>query len=466
MPRTPLRDDGSNPHFVSGSTMQHVLVMTGTGSIGLIAVFAVDFLSLLYVSWLDDPALTAGVGLATILLFLTTAINVGLMIAVGALVSRALGARDRERAQRLSASCLLHMTLASALVALVFMPFLRPILELLGAKGRTLDTAMIFLVIAMPTNPVMALGMGLSGVLRAAGDARRAMYVTLSAAAATAVLDPLLIFGLGLGVPGAAIALVTSRVISAMVGLSAAAWLHDLVARPNLRDAMADAPAMYAIALPAVLTNVATPTANSVFAGIMARFGEQAIAANAIVDRIIPVAFGGLFALSGAVGPILGQNWGSRRFDRMRQTLRDALIVAGLYVAAVWLILIALQNLVPMLFRAEGLTAELVSFFCLISGFVWFFIGLLFVANASFNNLGYPLLSTGFNWGRAVIGMVPAALAGAALAGPKGALLGIGIGSVPFGIAAILVAFGTIRRLEREATPPISAELAPRRQSG
>jgi putative MATE family efflux protein len=466
MARAPLRDEGSIPRFVSGSTMRHVLVMTGTGSIGLVAIFAVDFLSLLYISWLDDPALTAGVGLATILLFLTTAVNVGLMIAVGALVSRAVGARDQERARRLSASCLVHMTLVAALVALVLLPLLRPILELLGAKGRTLDSALIFLLIAMPTNPLMALGMGLSGVLRATGDARRAMYVTLSAAGATAALDPLLIFGLGLGVPGAAIAMVTSRIISAIVGLHGAARVHDLVARPDLRDAIADAPAMYAIALPAVLTNVATPAANSVFAGIMARFGEQAIAANAIVDRIIPVAFGGLFALSGAVGPILGQNWGSRRFDRMRQTLRDSLLVAGIYVGTVWLLLVALKDAVPVLFRSEGLTAELVSFFCLISGSVWFFIGLLFVANAAFNNLGFPLFSTGFNWARAILGMVPAALAGATLGGPKGALLGVGIGSVPFGVAAILVAFGTIRRLEREPSTPISAGLAPRRQSG
>jgi Na+-driven multidrug efflux pump len=79
---------GPPPRFVTGSTMRHVAVMTGTGSVGLVAVFAVDLLSLLYVSWLGDPTLTAGVGLATIVLFFAVSINVGLMIAVGALVSR------------------------------------------------------------------------------------------------------------------------------------------------------------------------------------------------------------------------------------------------------------------------------------------------------------------------------------------------------------------------------------------
>jgi putative MATE family efflux protein len=446
------RDGAPPPRFVSGSTMRHVLAMAVTGSIGLIAIFLVDFLSLLYISWLDDPALTAGVGLATILIFVTVSINVGLMIAVGALVSRAIGAGDRERARRLSASCMVHMTLASALVTVVFLPLLPWLLGLLGARDRAFDAATMFLLITLPTNPLMALGMGLSGVLRAVGDAKRAMYVTLSAGAVTAVLDPLLIFGLGLGVQGAAIAIVVARVIFVVVGFHGASRVHGLIARPNLRDIRADAGPMFAIGLPAILTNVATPVANGFFAGIMARFGDQAIAATAIMDRIIPVAFGGLFALSGAVGPILGQNWGARRFDRMRRVLRDAVTVAAVYVGSVWLVLFLLRGALPALFNAEGLTAELVAFFCVISGFIWFFIGLLFVANACFNNLGFPLLSTAFNWARATLGMIPFAMLGAAVAGPKGAIAGIGFGSIAFGIGAIVVAFRTIGRLERQAT--------------
>ena len=82
-------------------------------------------------------------------------------------------------------------------------------------------------------------------------------------------------------------------------------------------------------------------------------------------------------------------------------------------------------------------------------------LSLVFVANASFNNLGYPLLSTFFNWGRATLGMIPFAWYGAEVAGPKGALIGIRAGSVAFGIAAIITAFWTIRRLERQAVPAI-----------
>jgi Na+-driven multidrug efflux pump len=122
-------------------------------------------------------------------------------------------------------------------------------------------------------------------------------------------------------------------------------------------------------------------------------------------------------------------------------------------VACVWLLLFLVQVPLTRAFNAPEQTAELVQFFCQLSGFIWLFIGLVLVSNASFNNLGYPLLSTFFNWGRATLGMIPFAYFGAQVAGPKGALVGIGLGSVAFGIAAIITAFWTIRRLERQAVP-------------
>ncbi|MFL5037888.1 MAG: MATE family efflux transporter [Microvirga sp.] len=428
--------------------MRHVVVMTATGSVGLVAVFAVDLLSLLYISWLGRPALTAGVGLATIVLFFAVSINVGLMIAVGALVSRALGAGESGNARRLAGSACAHAVLAGAAVTLVLLPLLPSILTLLGANAETLPVARRFLWIVLPSNFLMALGMTFSGILRAVGDAKRAMYVTLSGGVVTAGLDPLLIFGLGLGIDGAAIATVVSRLIFVAVGAWGAVAIHRLVARPRFQATLRDARPLFAIALPAILTNVATPIAGGFVTGVVARYGETVIAASATIDRLVPVAFGGLFALSGAIGPILGQNWGAGRFDRMRRSLRDGIVFTAAYVGAVWLLLIGVRHLLVAAFKATGPGADLLLFFCLVSGPMWFFIGLLFLANASFNNLGFPLLSTLFNWGRATIGTMPLAVIGARYAGPQGAIAAIGAGAFLFGTAAIATAFWTVRRLE------------------
>ena len=63
------------------------------------------------------------------------------------------------------------------------------------------------------------------------------------------------------------------------------------------------------------------------------------------------------------------------------------------------------------------------------------------MSNAAFNNLGRPNLSTWFNWGRATLGTIPFALAGARMAGPEGILIGTAIGSVIFGIASAMTAY-------------------------
>jgi Na+-driven multidrug efflux pump len=94
------------------------------------------------------------------------------------LVSRALGADDRAKARRLAASGLLQAAAIAPALVLPAYPFRADLLHLLGARDKMLEVASGFLAITLPSNVLMALGMALSGVLRAAGDARRAMYVT------------------------------------------------------------------------------------------------------------------------------------------------------------------------------------------------------------------------------------------------------------------------------------------------
>jgi len=435
--------------FTTGSVMRHVAVMSLTGTVGLIAIFVVDLLSLLYMSWLGDVNLTAGVGYATTALFFATSANIGFMIAVGALVSRALGARERDRARRLAASSLVISSVLSGLVALAMMAEVDRILDLLGAAGEAKETARRFLLISLPSNVLMGLGMTYAGILRAAGDAKRGMYVTLAGGIATAVIDPLLIFGLGLGTDGAAWATVVSRLVFVIVGAHGTVRVHDLAARPVALYVVQDVRPLFAVAVPAVLTNIATPVANGFMTALIAPFGDDAVAANAVITRLVPVAFGALFALSGAIGPVFGQNLGARLFDRVKTTLDCGLLFGAAVILLAWPILWLAQDAIVVAFRAEGGTADLVRFFCTVVAGTWAFHGALFVANAAFNNLGAPVLATAFNWGKATIGTVPFAWYGARTAGAEGALMGQGIGAVLFGIVGIWAAYRVIAALPK-----------------
>lgn len=447
-PASPERKRGV---FTEGSIMRHVVVMTATGSIGLMAIFVVDFLTLLYISWLGDPQFTAAVGFAAQVSFFLVSINIGLSIAVSALMARDLGAGRREQARRLCGTGIVHTVLLSGVVAFAALPFRRELLMLLGAGGHTLDVADTFLLITMPANILMAIGMVMSGALRSVGDAKRSMYVTLWGAAVIAVLDPLLIFGAGLGVPGAAIATCVSRATFAVVGLWGAIKAHDLVGRPRMADITGDLKPIMAIALPAIATNLAAPISTAYALRVFSAFGEPVVAAFAIIDRLVPVAFGVLFALSGSVGPIIGQNLGAGLHHRITRTLTDSFTLVAVYSLATWAILFAAAPWLPSVFAADGRTADLIVFFCKWGGLQWIFLGGLFVANAAFNNLGYAFLSTLFNWGRATLGTIPFVTLGAHYGGPEGGLLGMIVGAAVFGAGAIVTGYLVVGRLAARA---------------
>ena len=423
--------------------------MTSTGSIGLMAVFVVDLLSLIYVSWLGDPALTAGVGFASQVLFFIISVNIGLSIAVSAVVARAIGAQERSRAQRLASSGLTHTFVISGVTGLVMFVLRRPALQLLGAEGAALDAADIYLTWTLPTNGLMAMGMVLSGILRAVGDARRSMYVTLFGSIVTAVIDPFLILGLGMGVEGAAIAAVIARLVWISVGLWGAVRVHGVVGRPDRKSVMQDLPIVMKIALPAILTNLAAPIANGYGMRAMASFGEAAVAASAIIDRVAPVAFVVLFAMSGVVGPIVAQNHGAKLYPRVRDTLTACFIIAATYSLTVWLALVLGADGIVWLFGAQGETARLVIYFCDYGALAWVFLGCLFAANAAFNNLDFAFLSTFFNWGRATLGTVPFVALGAHYLGSEGVILGVIAGGAVFGCAAMVSAYAVVARIAR-----------------
>lgn len=436
--------------FTQGSTMRHVLVMSATGAVGLIAVFFVDLLNLFYISLLGQQELAAAIGYAATIMFFTLSVSIGFTIAAGAITARAFGAGDPEAAHQAASASLIYTLAATSLLALALWPLLGPALSLLGATGRTHEIALGFMRIVVVSIPLLGLGMCASGLLRGRGDARRAMYVTLAAAAAAAVLDPILIFGFDLGVTGAAVSTFFTRALMAAVGLHGVWVVHRMLATPDMSRLRALFPAFAAIAGPAVLTQIATPIGNAYVTGAIARFGDDAVAGWAIVGRITPLAFAGIFALSGAVGPILAQNYGAGLTGRVQQAMRDSLIACAAYTLVMWAALAALSPAIVSSFGAKGDAALLVTFFCFVVAGSFLFNGALFVANAAFNNLGQPLLSTIFNWGRATLGVVPFVHFGMAW-GPAGVLAGWGLGGVVFGAAAVVVCFRTLRHLPARA---------------
>lgn len=434
--------------FTEGSIMRHVSVMTFAATVGLLSLFFVDLVDMYWLSLLGIVELAAAIGYAGSILFFTLAVCIGLSIGCSAVVSQSIGRGDQQNTQTLVGTVLIITVVVTAVLAAGVFAFVPQFLHWLGANAEAHSYSAAYLRIILPSLPLMAVGMVCGGIMRALGHARESMYLTMIAGGVNAVLDPLFIFALGMGIEGAALATVCARLAMAAYGLWRIAGAYQLLQWPQLRNMGADAREYLNTALPAVLTNLATPIGVAYVTATMAQFGDSAVAGNTIVGRVQPLAFAGLFALSGSIGPIAGQNLGASLHGRIMETLRSSVQFIAIYCTAACLILFLLTEPIIWAFKAEGDAERLVRWFCYGFSSMFFFIGLTFITNALFNNLRLAHWATIFNFLRATLFTMPFAWLGAELAGPFGVLTGVYVGSALVALAGLGMCYYKIKMLQ------------------
>lgn len=442
--------------FTQGSVFRHISVMTLSSTIGLLALFLVDLADLYFLSLLGEVEIIAAMGFAGSILFFTTSVGIGLSIGCSALVAQVVGAGDRDRTRRLITHSFIAVVATTVLTATALLLSMNTLLELLGADGLTKTLAQQYMWIVLPSMPILALAMACGGTMRALGEARNAMFVTLIGAATNAVLDPVFIFVLNWKMQGAAAATVCARFAMLAFGMWILMHRHQLMAMPQLNKFREDSWHFFAIALPAMLTNLSTPIGMAYITSVMATFGDAAVAGTAIVGRIQTVAFAGLFALSGSIGPIAGQNLGVEQFARIRETLHKSLLFVLTYCGVACTALLLAAPWLIALFNATGLTAEIILWFCYGFSLLFIFNGTTFVTNALFNNLRAAHYATQFNLGKATLGTVPFVYVGAQWAGPYGVFWGAMLGAAITALLGVWIAARHINKLERKPKQPIA----------
>lgn len=437
--------------FTEGSIMRHVMIMTSTAAIGMMSIFFVDAVTLFYISKLNDPAQTAAVGRASYVIGFFIAITVGMMIGSSVLIAKSIGQEKQDLAKRYGGSAIVGAVVLGVVFSAILMMSTDWFLGSLGATGESLSFAQTYLRIILPGMPFMAIGMVSMGILRAWGAAKESMYITLAGGILTAILDPIFIFVFDMQVIGAAVVSLIARLSFAVLGIYLVLVANKMVTWSKINQVLADLSGMAKISVPAMATNLAGPVGLFLVAQKVSEYGDGAMAGMAVVDRLVPLAFGVIFALSGAVGPIIGQNFGAGLLHRSRQGLLDGVKFNVVYVLFAWAVLYFSRNFIIDAYSATGEMALMINLFCTIMAAAFFFNGLLFVTNAAFNNLGKPLWATGFNWARQTIGVVPFVTLGAMWAGLPGIAYGMVAGSIPFALLAIYVALKLISDMAAKA---------------
>jgi len=184
---------------------------------------------------------------------------------------------------------------------------------------------------------------------------------------------------------------------------------------------------------------IVNPIGNCIITASLAKFGTSYIAGLAVIGRLTPVFFAFIFSLSSAIGPIIGQNHGAMKRERIKEIIYNTLFFIIMYCVLISFVLYLAQNTIIDLFGLTGNGQLVVRIFCSYMSFIYIFNGAQFISNTAFNSLGKPMYAAILNIIKATLGTILFVFFGEICFGAVGVLYGSMAGTVFFGVLSILV---------------------------
>ena len=331
--------------LVSGSIPRHLVNQTLPAVIGVAAIMSIGIVDAYFIGQLGSAPLAA-ISFIFPVAVASTSLGVGVMVGINSVVARALGEGDHASAERRASFGILFAALIGVVMGLSLWLAIEPIFAAMNAPAHLMPLIRAYMTPYAAGFPFSLAIMGFNGVLRGQGEAKRTSTVSITSAAATWVLNPILITGApeilggfeGFGIAGSAYATVIGwgiGVVTAMVLLRGTSLPFRLGALRDC-DLIDPARAIIKVGLPAAFSNAINPLALSILTARVALEGEAAVAGFGAAGRLQSFVIVPLLGLSGAIGAIVGQNWGAGRHDRAREA---ALWAAGFCI--VWGLLVA-----------------------------------------------------------------------------------------------------------------------------
>ncbi|NVD44948.1 MATE family efflux transporter [Qipengyuania atrilutea] len=404
----------SRGKLTRGSIRGHLVTQTVPMIIGVAAIMSIGLVDAYFIGKLGSAELAAISFIFPISVALTS-LGVGLMVGINSVIARALGAGNEEEAARRASVGVVFSIAVGIAIGLTLYMLLDPLFSLMQAEADILPLIRTYMQPFALGFPLLMTIMGLNGVLRGQGEAKKTSIVSISYAAANWVLDPILItgaFGIeGLGIVGAAYATLAGWAVGIAMGyflLARTALPFDLT---YLREANVwhSVRSITKVAAPASFSNAINPIGLSVLTALVAIEGSAAVAGFGAAGRLQSFAVVPLLALSGAIGGIVGQNWGAGQADRSRRAARYAggfCIVYGLTIAV---ILTTLSDMFAGLFSENPTVIEQFNAYLAIAAWGYAGYGLLIVGNGALNAVDKAGWALAQSVARVFLVMLPAA---------------------------------------------------------
>lgn len=344
---------------------------------------------------------------------LAMGIAIGLGVGGASIVSRALGSKEFHKAEKALGTVLFLGIFLGFAYSLTGLFFLEPLLELFGATSGIMPYAQAYLEIIMACSVVFILGITAEDLVRAEGNARFAMFGMLLGASLNIALDPIFIFGLDMGVKGAAIATVLAQFASMVfllcyffVGKSSVVFKPKMLVPDSTISRE-----VIAIGIGPFIVEVSNSVMMIFVNNALATYGgDVSIAAFGIIYRLLLLIFLPMLGISFGLQPIVGYNYGAKQFSRVIESVKVSLKISTLFSFPGFLIMFFFPALVIQIFSSDTeltfVGAEAMRIVVLILPFI----GFQLVGTTVFQALGKPIPAFILSLARQLLFLLPLVL--------------------------------------------------------
>ncbi len=399
-------------NLTQGPVYKNLTQLAAPMVFGILAVLSISLVDTYFVGKLGASELAA-LSFTFPVSLTVASLAIGLSAGAASVVSRSIGRNDRKRACRLTTDSLFLSLIIVAIISLIGFLTIRPLFTLMGAEGEVLNLIERYMRIWFASMPFLVIPMVVNGLIRATGDALWPSMIMIGAALVNIGLTPAFIFGYGpfpaMNIEGSAIATLIARALTFFAALGIIIFREKMVTfvKPAIEDIISSWKEIIKIGVPAASGNMVNPISIGIVTAFIAIFGENAVAAFGIATRIESFAAIPMLALSAAIGPFCGQNWGADSKDRIRIALKISFIVCFVWSAILALFFWGFGGWIASVFAPNDAVNNNASLYLKIIPLTLFGYGMTIIAAGCYNAIGQPIKGLMFYLARSALFYVP-----------------------------------------------------------
>lgn len=289
-----------------------------------------------FIAQTQNTNIVAGVSLCAPVFTLMIALGDIFGLGGSSVISRLFGQKEDEEGKKVSGFCFYAAILCGAAVSLIMLLFQTPVLRLLGANQDTWEYASQYYTYMAVGAPAVILALTPGNLMRTEGLAVESMIGTVIGSVANILLDPVFIFGLGMGAGGAAIATVLGNLVTDIVLVcfvlkkSRKLTLSIHIGGVERKDLLA----VFAIGIPASITNLMQSLGMTLMNRYLVRYGTDKVAAMGIAMKVNMIVMLIMVGFAFGAQPLIGYNYGAGNRERLRKIIRFDLLVELVFSVA------------------------------------------------------------------------------------------------------------------------------------